>query len=567
MRTTTTLSGAKAMEAIKKGVNAIYEPVRATFGPKGRNVLLYRTMNRGNRITNDGVTVAECIEPKNQQVRMAAQTFKESCKKTNEKVGDGTTCTTILAGKLFNEIYKQTNESKTAFVGSDHDVISLKNDILKAAKDVKEQITKVSKKIKTLKDLEKVATISVEDEDLGKLVAKMAWDVGVDGFIDVVEGYKGEIETEVIKGMRFSAKVPAKVFVNNPNRYEMVVKDSPIIITNYAMDNVGSFVHAFKELGTSKLVVVAPSFSENVMVNFVNAGKNGFFIHPILAPSLRTPQLEDLSVYCGANFIDKAQGKKLQNIKPEDMGFIEKIVVKDSELKEDAIITGGRGASEIKNPVVKDEEGLEIEEPTTPVQERLEILKSQLVETKQPQFKKLLERRIASMASAVGVIKVGDSTEASSLYQKLKIEDAVYACKAALRGGYVKGGGLCLKEIADKLPEGNVLKTTLLAPYEQIQSGGSMEIGDDVIDPAEAIYYAVEHATQVIAHLITVDSMIAEQEDPVHGEGEFAIARALHQMMITQKIEKGQIKAGMEEQLLDSQGGLNDDEFLIINQD
>src|SRR5574343_252421 len=99
MRTTRTISGSNALKAIHKGVNAVYKPVSVTFGPEGKNALLYRTMNRGNRITNDGVTVAECQEPRDQFERMAAQTFKESCKRTNEKVGDGTTCTTILGGK------------------------------------------------------------------------------------------------------------------------------------------------------------------------------------------------------------------------------------------------------------------------------------------------------------------------------------------------------------------------------------------------------------------------------------------------------------------------------------
>lgn len=565
IRPTKTISGSKAKEALRKGVNAIYEPVRATFGPEGKSALLYRTMNRGNRMTDDGVTVAECQEPKDQFVRMAAQTFKESCKRTVEKVGDGTTCTTILGGKLFNEIYKQIDENQNVFSsGGKKGVVTLKKEILKAAEQVKEEILKKAKKIETLEDLEHVAIISVKDQALGKLVAKMAWDVGVDGFIDVVEGYKGQIETEVIKGMRFPAKVASKAFVNNPNRYEMIATDSPIVITNYGLDNVADFASTVNEIGktTSKLIIVAPSFSENVMVNFVNAIKTGYFIYPVLAPSLRTEQFEDLAIYCGATFIDKNKGKKLQNVRQEDVGFIEKIVVKDTELKEDAVVTGGKGNIEIQLST----EGEKIK---TKVEERIDILKGQLEETKQEQFKKLLERRIASMASAVGVIRVGDSTQASSLYRKLKIEDAVYACKAALRGGYVRGGGLCLKEIADQLPDDNVLKTTLLAPYEQIQSSidGGVEIGEDVIDPTEAIYYAVEHATQVVANLITVDSITCEEEDPVPEEGNFAIARVLKELVITDKINKGQLKEGESEAYRDSLGGLTDDEFVFLNQD
>lgn len=558
MRTTRTVLGAQALKKIHKGVNAILAPVKATFGPEGKSALLYRTMNRGNRITDDGVTVAECQEPKDQFERMAAQTFKEMCKRTVEKVGDGTTATTILGGTLFNEIYKDLDETQNVFGNKKKSVVALKKEILAEAEKVKEAIRASAKKIETLEDLEKVSIISVKDEKLGKLVAKIAWDVGVDGFIDVVEGYKGEIETEVIKGMRFAAKVPAKVFVNNPARFEMVMTDTPILITNYGLSNAGEIAQAVNEIGktTTKLAILAPSFSENVLVNFVNASKGGFFIYPILAPSLRTEQLEDLAIYCGAKFIDKNKGNKLANTRPADLGYIEKAVIKDTELREDAVVTGGKGTYEEVNSKSK-------------VEERIETLKSQLVETKQEQFKKLLERRIASMASAVGVIRVGDSTQASSLYLKLKIEDAVYACRAALRGGYVKGGGLCLKEIADKLEDGHILKKTLLTPYEQIQASvdGGLDISEDVIDPADAMYYAVEHATQVVAQLITVDSITAECEDMLPGEGEMAIAKVLLEYVISDKISKGLLREGEKEVYKDSLGGLTEEEFITLNTD
>lgn len=564
MRPTRTLLGPKARKAIQQGVNAVYLPVRNTFGPEGKSALLFRGMNKGPRMTDDGVTVADCQEPKDQFVRMAAQTFKEGCRRTVEKVGDGTTCTAILGGVLFNKIYKDLEENESEIVGKKN-VVEIKREILKSAENIKEQIRLSAKKIETLEDLEKIAIISVKDKELGKLVAKMAWEVGVDGFIDVVEGYKGEIETEVIKGMRFFAKVPAKVFVNNPNRYEMIAEDSQVLITNYAMDNVTEFGPAFRELNksVSKLVIIAPSFSENVLVNFVNTTKAGFFITPVLAPSLRTEQLEDLAVYCGAKFIDKAKGNKLRNVRAEDLGFLEKIIVKDSESKEDAVITGGGGQRTSTTQMGE----VELSTGKSKVEERIEILKEQLAETKQEMFKKLLERRIASMASAVGVIRVGDSTQASSLYQKLKIEDAVYACKAALKGGYVRGGGLCLKEIADNLPETDVLKKVIIAPFEQIQSSvdGGMEISEDVIDPADAIYYAVEHSTQVVAQLITCESITCEEEDTPMNDGLFAIANAIMEKVITDKIEKGQLKAGEAQQYRDSMGGLNEQEFALIN--
>ncbi len=573
MRTTKTLMGKKAHEALRLGVNAIYEPVRVTFGPEGRNALLYRTMNRGNRITNDGVTVAECQEPDNIHVRMVAQTFKEACKRTAEKVGDGTTGTAIIGGHLFNELYPLLTESHNEFTlkGGKKGVITLKREILRAADEVKKMIKERAKKIETLDELEFIATVSVEDEKLGQIIAKMAWEVGIDGFIDVVEGYKGEIETEVIHGMRFPAKVAAPVFVNNPARFEMVVENSYVIVTNHVVETTDAIARAFQELTkhTSKVAIIAPSFTSNALINMVAAMKEGFSVMPVLAPALRTEQLEDLAVYFKAKFIDKNKGNKLSNVRLEDCGYVEKLVVKNSESREDAIATGGRGTAPQTTIGKENQDGSAAMEFVTPVQERVAMLKKQLEEIKEIPFKKLLERRIASMASSVGVIRVGDTTQASSLYRKLKIEDAVYASKSALRGGYVRGAGVCLKEIAESLPEGNILRKSLCAPFDQIQNSvdGGIEISPDVIDPAEAIYYAIEHATQVIANLITVESITAETEDVVPGASEGKIASAIMEYVITDKISKGQIKEGQEEAYRDSLGGLTEHEFGMMSQD
>lgn len=555
MRPTKTLTGQKAREMIWQGVNAIYQPVALTLGPEGKNALLYRTFNRGSRITNDGVTVADTQEPKNPFVNLAANAFKEGCKRTNQRVGDGTTTTAVIGGKLFNDIYNQLSEGKSEFVQkATLGVMSLKRQILDSATKVKAEIKKTAKKIETLKELEDIATVSVENQEIGKIIAKMAWEVGVDGFIDVVEGYKGEIETEVIKGFRFPAKVSARAFVNKPERYEMEAVDCPVFITNYSLDNANEFGQTFQKLHgqTSKIIVIAPSFSENVLVNMVNATKAGYFFFPVKAPSLRTEQFEDLAIYCGAKFIDKNKGHNLRNVSFADLGFLGKLIVKDTENKEDAIATGGRGErEEVKEITYKDKKKMAVDdradatiEMSSAVKDRIEVLKGQLAETRQEQFKKLLERRIASMSSAVGVIRVGDSTEAESLYQKLKIEDGVYACKAALRGGYVKGGGLALKEIAEKLPDEDPLKNALLHPYELIQDSveGGVTIGKEVIDPAEAVYYAVEHAVGVVANLITVEILTPELSDPMPGDGELAIAHAINEFVLSNKIHLGQLK-------------------------
>ncbi|MEK7578137.1 MAG: TCP-1/cpn60 chaperonin family protein [Patescibacteria group bacterium] len=603
MRTTITLIGQEARAAIQRGVNAVYRTAGVTLGPNGRNALLYRTFNRGGRITNDGYTVAECQEPKDPCDRVAAQTFRESCKRTNERVGDGTTTTVVVGGKLYETASKLLAEGSSMIGGQKSSVTEIKKSILASAEKVKEKIKAISKKIEGLADLEKIAVVSVEDEKIGQTVAKMAWEVGADGYIDVLEGYKGEIETETLLGMRFPAKVPHRNFVNEPGKFEMVAKDCAVLITNYALTNVGELANLLNPLlqTNPKIILISGGgdgsarFSNEVLVDLFNGmyeirdskkvkrvvqitDQKGqvktfsFEVYPVACPSLRTEQLEDLAVYCGANLINKDTGRKLSNIKPDDLGFLAKLVVKDTEAREDATALGGKGT---KEEVVSEYQNKEVEgkktkayitRTTTRLAEHIAVLKGQLVETREVNFKKLLERRIASVASATGVIRVGGSTDASTLYWKLKIEDAVNACKSALRGGYVEGGGLCLKKIAEELPPDDVLKPALLAPYEQIQAYGPVEITPDIIDPMEAIYYSVEHAAQVVANLITVEVITQEMEDPIHGEGELAIAKALYELVLSDKVSKGQIKESEREMERDNGYRMLTDEKLTTDE-
>lgn len=517
------LLGQQAREAILKGVNKVYDAVKLTLGPQGGNALMYRTYGRGPRITNDGVTISECIEPQDEFENLSASAFKEASKRTNERVGDGTTTTIVIAGHLINEVFGKLSESSSELVGKGATkkagVMQLKKEMIAAGEKVEGMIAARANKIMHVEDLIKIATVSVEDPAIGKIIAEIVFETGLEGFVDVVEGYKTEIETETIHGMRFPAKVSAKAFVNNPARFEMVAEDCPVLITNYALDNAVQLAKFTKRLTSPKLVIFAPSFAENVLVAMVAAAKQGVFFYPVKTPALRTEQYEDLAAYCDAAFVNKDKGRKLENVQESELGFLEKIIVKDTDAREDAVVTGGRGA---KSGVVA---------------ERIEILKKQKEETKEEIHKKLVDRRIASMASAIGVIKVGAPSQAEGLYLLKKIEDAVYACKAALEEGYVDGGGLCLKEIADEIaveePD-NILLNALRAPYEQIQANaeGELLIPDEIIDPAKVVRLAVGHAVSVVAHLATVKIMVPEIRDRTPAEGYNDIAKAINRYVL-----------------------------------
>lgn len=517
----------KAREAILKGVNLCYEAVRLSLGASSGSALMYRTLGRGPRIVDDGHAILQNLEPKNEAEKLAVAAFREASERTNQLAGDGTATTGVLAGKLINEIFSKLSESSQSYASkTKSNVQKIKKELLELSKSIQAKVTEQSKKIEKLEDLEKISTVSMGNEELGKIIAKLVWEVGIDGFVDVVDGYKGEIETEVIKGARFAAKPGAKAFINNPKRFEMVIEDCPVLLTNYKLDNDNQAQKAFASVlqKNSKVCVLAPDFSEQVLLRMVQTTKQGVFMFPVKVPSLRTEQFEDLAIYFGATFINKDLGKKLENVTEADLGFVQKLVVKDTENREDAVAVGGRGSLEGETKV-----GSADFKVSSPVSERIKILKEQIIEERIDSHKKLLERRIASLASAVGVIRVGGSTTAESIPLKLKIEDAQYACKAALEEGYVKGGGLCLKEIAEELPE-SILTASLKAPYEQIQANNEepLEIGEDIIDPTKVVRLAVEHAVSVAASLITVKLIIAEEREENPAEGYHSIADAIN---------------------------------------
>jgi len=560
MATTTKLIiGNLARQKILGGVNAIYNAVKLTLGPAASSALLYRTFGRGPRIVDDGHFIAQVIEPKDEAEQLAAQVFKEAAEQTNKKAGDGTATTTVIAGSLINGIFNRIAETANSYaISSKFNLKIICRQLLELSKDIQKRIKEKSKKIETLEDLEKIAIVSLNDEVVGKVVAKIVWETGVDGFVDVVEGYKGELETDIVKGARFPATPAAKAFINNPKRFEMIIDNCPILLTNYKIDNDAQVRDIFGKLfqKTSKLAILAPDFSDQVLMAMVQTCKTGSFMFPVKVPSLRTEQFEDLAIYFDAKFIDKNSGKKLETITEEDLGLAEKLVIKDVEAKEDAVAIGGRGSYE-KKIAVGDKEMI----GGSPVAERIKILKEQINEERIDSHKKLLERRVASLASAVGVIRVGASTSAESLPLKTKIEDAQYAAKAALEEGYVKGGGLCLKEIAEEMEKEttekneafNILMKSLKSPYEQIQINNEepFEIKDEIIDPVKAVRMEVENAISVAANLITCQIIIPEERELSPAEGYLEIAKQLkiNNMILAKK--EGILKENLNEMAAD----------------
>lgn len=537
------VSGIQARKKILSGVNKVFDVVKLTLGPEGKNALLTRTYNRGPRFTNDGVTISDNVRLKDEYEALAADAFKEGSKRTNELAGDGTTTTCVIAGTLINKLYSEiaSSDVPSAQVTGAKSIKKGVRALRQEIKDIKDIVIKEikdrAKPIKTLSDLEKIAVISIgkEDESIAKIVAKMVWETGrdangnfINNHIDVTEGYKQDIETEIIRGMRFPSKVAHRAFVNKPERFEMVAEDTAVFITNYKLDNPFEVVEILNKLKVPKIAFFAPEFSPNVIKSLIETTKNGLFCYPVKCPALRTEQLEDLAAYTGANVIDKDTGRKLVSATVEDLGFAGRIIVKDTENREDAVLIGGRGEKDNGKRI----------------SQRCDNLKGQMKEARTELVKLSLERRIANLSSAVGVIRVGATSSAEGLYLKLKIEDGVFACKAALEEGYVEGGGLCLKKIADKLDK-NILTDTLRAPYEQIQknAGGVLEIGKDVIDPAKVVRLEIEHGVSIASMFVTADIIIPEMREKSPAEGYETIAKSINTYAMYWARHNGLIKS------------------------
>jgi chaperonin GroEL len=544
-----------ARKVILKGVNEIYNTVKFTLGPEYGTVLLHRSFNRGSRITNDGVTIAKCIEPRDKFEKLVATAFKESAAKTGERAGDGTTSTIVIAGKMINDAFSliggddKTGIQVWGLENKKTGAIALKKHILETIPKIKEAIGKQTKKIETQEELFNIADVSLGgNKDVAKIVSDMIWKTGNDGFITLGDSFKGEIETEIIEGARFPMKIAAKLFMNNPERYEMVASECECLITNYELDNVQDFLSFWNSLKRNKLIIFAPKFSEEVLnlmaqIMYPNRdidGKlvpSGIKIFPVKCASLGSEEgtpnnFLDLAAFCDATFINKNEGKKLKDIKEYDLGFLEKMTIKSVEDKEDATLLGGRGCKTLK------------------VGERILMLREQIKLTKLPEHKKYIEKRIASLASVGGMIRVGAPTDAEALPLKHKIEDAIFACQQALKYGYVKGGGLCLKEIAEELFKDDILiRDALCAPYNQIQEnvGSELKIEDNIIDPAKVVELEVEHGFGVAANLITCKAVIPEFDDRDDTEGYKLVADAIGTYVYYFAKREGLLQSGTDE--------------------
>jgi chaperonin GroEL len=414
-----------ARRRIKSGIDKVSDAVRVTLGPKGRNVVLDRGFG-SPMVTNDGVTIVKEIELEDKFENIGVEFVKEVANKTNDAAGDGTTTATILTQSIV--------ESGAKFISKGINVIELKNSLAKLSNRVSNNLKKSSKEISG-DAIEQVATISAQDPEVGKMIAKVIAKVGKDGVITVEESQTFGLEEEVVEGMRFDKGYISPYMISSAESMEAELKDPHILITDKKISSIQEILPILEKIaqtGKKEMVIIAEDVEGEALATLVVNKLRGILnVLAVKAPGFgdsRKAMLEDIAVLTGGQVISEDRGMKMENVTLEDLGKAGRIV----STKDDTTIVDGKGKK-------KD------------IDARVAQLKTQIEKATSDFDKEKLQERLGKLSGGVAVIKVGAATEVEQKEKQHRVEDAVEATKAALEQGIVTGGGIALLNESVKL--------------------------------------------------------------------------------------------------------------------
>jgi chaperonin GroEL len=509
--------------ALLRGVNIMAAAVKATMGPKGRNVVIDKKFGSPT-ITKDGVTVAKEIELKDNYEDMGAQMIKEVASKTSDIAGDGTTTATVLAHAIIRDGLKNVTAGANP--------MGLKRGIDTAVDAVVGELKKMSKSTKDKKEIEQVATIaSNNDKTIGSLIAEAMEKVGKDGVITVEESKSAETALDVVEGMQFDRGYLSPYFVTDPERMEVVLEDALILIYEKklsVMKDMLPLLEQVARVGKPLMMVAEDVEGEALATLVVNKLRGTLHCAAVKAPGFgdrRKAMLEDIAILTGGKAITEDLGIKLENIKLEDLGKAKKIVVD----KDNTTIVEGAGK-------------------TTVIEGRIKQIRAQIDETTSDYDREKLQERLAKLAGGVAVIKVGAATETAMKEKKARVEDALNATRAAVEEGIVPGGGVALLRAAGAVDalklEGDekvgamIVRRALEEPIRQIVENAGLEgsvivekvkaekvvargfdaeslefvdmIQAGIIDPTKVERVALQNAASVASLLLTTEALITD---------------------------------------------------------
>ena len=408
-----------ARSRMVRGVNTLANAVKATLGPKGRNVVLQKSFGAPT-ITKDGVSVAKEIELADAFENMGAQMVKEVASKTSDNAGDGTTTATVLAAALIREGMKG--------VAAGMNPMDLKRGIDQATKASIDELKKISKPTAASKEIAQVGSISANsDTDIGELIAKAMDKVGKEGVITVEEGSGLENELDVVEGMQFDRGYLSPYFVNNQQSMSAELDDPYILLYDKKISNVRDLLPVLEgvaKAGKPLLIVAEDVEGEALATLVVNTLRGIVKVCAVKAPGFgdrRKAMLEDMAILTGGTVISDEVGLSLEKATIKDLGRAKKVQV----TKENTTIIDGAGES-------------------TAIEGRIKQIKAQIEETSSDYDREKLQERVAKLAGGVAVIKVGAATEVEMKEKKARVEDALHATRAAVEEGIVPGGGVAL---------------------------------------------------------------------------------------------------------------------------
>ena len=521
--------GADARVALANGVNKLADTVKITLGPKGRNVVLDKSYGAPT-ITNDGVTIAKEIELKDEYENMGAQLIREAASKTNDVAGDGTTTATVLAQAMINEGMKNLAAGANPIV--------LRKGMKKATDAAVESIKKMSSAVKGREDIEKVASISSGDENVGKMIADAMEKVSKDGVITIEESKTMQTELDLVEGMQFDRGYISAYMCTDTEKMVANLEDPYILITDKKISNIQEILPLLEQIvkmGAKLLIIAEDVEGEALTTLIVNKLRGTFDVVAVKAPGYgdrRKAMLEDIAILTGGQVISSDLGLELKDATIEQLGRAKSVKVD----KDNTTIVDGLGD---KNAL----------------HDRVEQIKKQIADTKSDFDREKLQERLAKLSGGVGVIRVGAATETEMKEAKYRMEDALNATKAAVEEGVIFGGGSAYihaqKDVekatedltGDEKTGAKIVLKALEAPLFNIAENAGLdgsvivnkvkesEVGvgfdaytekyvnmmeDGVLDPVKVTRSALQNATSVASTFLTTEAAVADIKEPAN---------------------------------------------------
>lgn len=520
--------GEDARKALMKGIDQLADTVKITLGPKGRNVVLDKKFG-APLITNDGVTIAKEIELDDPFENMGAQLVKEVSIKTNDVAGDGTTTATLLAQALIREGMKNVTAGANPMI--------LKKGIADAVDKAVEAVINNSQQVSGTADIARVATVSSQDEFIGKLIAEAMEKVTTDGVITVEESKTAETYSEVVEGMMFDRGYIAPYMVTDTDKMVAELDNPLILITDKKISTTQEILPLLESVVQSgrKLLIIAEDVEGEALTTLVlNKLRGTFTAVAVKAPGFgdrRKEMLQDIAILTGGTVITSDLGLELKDTTIDQLGTARQVKIE----KENTIIVDGAGDKDA-------------------IKGRVAQIRQQIETTTSDFDREKLQERLAKLAGGVAVIKVGAATEIEMKEKKLRIEDALAATKAAVEEGIVAGGGIaCMNAIpavaefvetldGDAKTGANIVLKALEEPLRQIAANAGLEgsvivenikrenkvgygfnalteeytdmVSAGIVDPTKVTRSALQNASSVASMVLTTESLVADIKEP-----------------------------------------------------